>query len=163
MAESALLLVAKIGNQLRRQTRPNKDSVVKSLREATAAFAEIEQPSGSNKKDATRKLEAAIEPLKETIVKGLLRHRDKDVRLLVAICATEIMRLMSPEPPFEDKDLRDVFKLLVSVFAELGDTANSLFSRRAKIVEIVAKLKCCVIMLDIEFVYVLKFLSLPSS
>ena len=43
-----------------------------------------------------------------------------------------------------------MFKLLVSVFAELGDTANSLFSKRAKIVEIVAKLKCCVIMLDIE-------------
>lgn len=45
---------------------------------------------------------------------------------------------------------QDVFKLLVSVFAELGDTANSLFSKRAKIVEIVAKLKCCVIMLDID-------------
>ncbi|KAM5564215.1 sister chromatid cohesion protein PDS5 [Rosa sericea] len=150
MDESALQLVAKIGNQLRRQTRPNKDSVVKSLREATVAFAELEQPSGSTKREATRKLEAAIEPLKETIVKGLLRHRDKDVRLLVAICATEMMRLMAPEPPFDDRDLRDVFKLLVSVFAELGDTANSLFSKRAKIVEIVAKLKCCVIMLDIE-------------
>lgn len=43
-----------------------------------------------------------------------------------------------------------MFKLLVSVFAELGDTGNSLFSKRAKIVEIVAKLKCCVILLDID-------------
>ncbi|KAK9945794.1 hypothetical protein M0R45_011293 [Rubus argutus] len=150
MDESALQLVAKIGTQLRRQTRPNKDFIVKSLREAAVAFAELEQPSGTKKLEATRKLEAAINPLKETIVNGLLRHKDKDVRLLVAICATEIMRLMAPEPPFEDRDLRDVFRLLVSVFAELDDTSSSLFSKRAKIVEIVAKLKCCVIMLDID-------------
>lgn len=87
------------------------------------ALAELEQPSGSTKREATRKLEAAIEPLKETIVKGLLRHRDKDVRLLVAICATEMMRLMAPEPPFEDRDLRvsslAVFCVPISLCAQV--------------------------------------------
>lgn len=39
--------------------------------------------------------------------------------------------------------------LLLSSFSELADTTSSLFSWRVKILETVARCKCCVIMLDI--------------
>ncbi|XP_008219648.1 PREDICTED: sister chromatid cohesion protein PDS5 homolog A isoform X1 [Prunus mume] len=143
MDQSALQLVSEIGTNLRRQARPNKDFIVKSLRQAASSLSQLEQASSP---EALKKLK----PLTEAIVHGLLQHRDKDVRLLVAICVTEMFRVMAPEPPFVDKHLRDVFKLILSTFTELADTASPLFSRRAKIVETVARCKCCVIMLDID-------------
>lgn len=45
---------------------------------------------------------------------------------------------------------QDIFKLIVSIFAELADTASPHFSRRVKILETIARCKCCVIMLDID-------------
>ncbi|XP_021806603.1 sister chromatid cohesion protein PDS5 homolog A isoform X3 [Prunus avium] len=143
MDQSALQLVSEIGTNLRRQARPNKDFIVKSLRQAASSLSQLEQASSP---EVLKKLK----PLTEAIVHGLLQHRDKDVRLLVAICVTEMFRVMAPEPPFVDKYLRDVFKLILSTFTELADTASPLFSRRAKIVETVARCKCCVIMLDID-------------
>ncbi|PQM37523.1 hypothetical protein Pyn_32889 [Prunus yedoensis var. nudiflora] len=138
MDQSALQLVSEIGTNLRRQARPNKDFIVKSLRQAASSLSQLEQASSP---EALKKLK----PLTEAIVHGLLQHRDKDVRLLVAICVTEMFRVMAPEPPFVDKYLRDVFKLILSTFTELADTASPLFSRRAKIAETVARCKCCVI------------------
>ncbi|GMN51774.1 hypothetical protein TIFTF001_020914 [Ficus carica] len=91
------------------------------------ASAALEQPSSAevtNKAEASKKIEAAIKPLKKRIINGLLQHKDKDVRLLVAICVTEIFRILAPEPPFEDNYLRDIFKLILSMFAELADTTN---------------------------------------
>ncbi|KAM1013870.1 hypothetical protein FF1_043727 [Malus domestica] len=75
-----------------------------------------------------------------------------------------MFRAMAPEPPVADKyvrvcvhlpmsDLRCLhssFELIISMFVELADMESPLFSRRAKIVETVARCKCCVIMLDIN-------------
>lgn len=56
-------------------------------------------------------LEDAVGPLKNSLVKSsLLNHKDKDVRLLVAVCATEILRVLAPRPPFSD----NVFKVVMS-------------------------------------------------
>ncbi|URD78436.1 Sister chromatid cohesion protein PDS5 [Musa troglodytarum] len=39
---------------------------------------------------------------KDALVK-LLKHKDKEVRLLVAVCFSEIIRILAPEPPFSDE------------------------------------------------------------
>lgn len=45
-----------------------------------------------------------VRQLRESLVKNdLLRHKDKDVKLLIAACVSEIIRLLAPEPPFSDK------------------------------------------------------------
>ncbi|XP_062078396.1 sister chromatid cohesion protein PDS5 homolog B isoform X2 [Humulus lupulus] len=153
MDESALKLISTIGTQLSKQTRPNKDLIVKSLRQAANALSQLEQPSSldaNQKLEDARKIEAAIDPLKKCITRGLLQHRDKDVKLLVAICVSETFRILAPDLPFEDEYLRDVFKLIISMFAELADTTSPYFSRRVKILETVSRCKCCVIMLDID-------------
>lgn len=68
------------------------------LQQAASALLELEQKSS---------LEPAIKPLSGSFVKhGLLHNKDKDVKLLVAICCSEIIRVMAPEPPFDDKELR---------------------------------------------------------
>ncbi|XP_070664571.1 probable pectinesterase/pectinesterase inhibitor 40 [Malus domestica] len=50
MAESALQLVSEIDTHLRRQTHPNKDSIVKSLRQAGSALSQLLQSSTNETK-----------------------------------------------------------------------------------------------------------------
>lgn len=53
--------------------------------------------------ERSKDVETALQPLTESFAKhDLVSHKDKDVRLLVAICATELFRILAPEPPFED-------------------------------------------------------------
>ncbi|KAJ9673634.1 hypothetical protein PVL29_023280 [Vitis rotundifolia] len=142
MADDAAKLVAEIGGRLHQQSRPTKDFLIKSLRQAASALSELEQKSS---------LEPAIKPLSGSFVKhGLLHNKDKDVKLLVAICCSEIIRVMAPEPPFDDKELREIFELFVSMFAELANTTSPYFSRRVKILETFAKYNFCMLMLDIN-------------
>ena len=72
-------------------------------------MSQLEQPSSldaNQKLEDARKIEAAIDPLKKCIIRGLLQHRDKDVKLLVAICVSETFRILAPDLPFEDEYLR---------------------------------------------------------
>lgn len=47
---------------------------------------------------------------KSLVQTNLLNHRDKDVKLLVAVCFIEVMRVLAPDPPFSD----EIFKVLNS-------------------------------------------------
>ncbi|KAE8649626.1 sister chromatid cohesion protein PDS5 homolog A isoform X1 [Cucumis sativus] len=152
MDHSSLQLIRDVGTKLSKHSRPTKDYIVKSLRQVVDAFARLEQSHVSDaraKSEPANKLESCTKPLRLSIVNGLLRNKDKDVRLLLAICVSEMFRVMAPEPPFEDEYLRDIFTLVLSSFSELVDTTSPLFSWRVKILETVARCKCCVIMLDI--------------
>ncbi|PWA54320.1 Armadillo-like helical [Artemisia annua] len=92
-----------------------------------------------------------IKPLSDYILKhGLLKQKDKDARLLVAICVCEILRILAPEPGFSDEDFRDIFQLLLGMFAELADTKSRYYSRKVELLETIAKYNFCVRMLDIR-------------
>ncbi|GLU01048.1 hypothetical protein SLE2022_183740 [Rubroshorea leprosula] len=154
MDDSRLRAVAEIGSRLAKISRRNKDSLAKTLKQASSSLSHIEQPSSledAGKEGAIQKLLDATEDLRSSIVKPeLASHRDKEVRLLIAACVSEIFRILAPEPPFEDKHLGVVFELIISVFKDLSDTKEPYFSWRVKILETVARCKCCVIMLDMD-------------
>ncbi|XP_058724136.1 sister chromatid cohesion protein PDS5 homolog B isoform X3 [Vicia villosa] len=154
MDAPSLQLVSQIGTHLALRTRPNKDFIVKSLRKAADALSKLEQspqPEVTKAVQASKKRDVALKPLIDALVYGgLLCHEDKDVRLVVAICVTELLRVMAPDPPFEDRHLRDVFKLIIGLFADLADTSSPLFSKRVKVLDTVAQLRCCVLMVEID-------------
>ncbi|WJX30406.1 hypothetical protein P8452_18948 [Trifolium repens] len=155
MVRSSLQRVSQIGTRLLAQrTCPNNNFFLTSLQEATDALSKLEQspePKTAKQLQAMKKREHALKPLIHAVVScGLLRHQDKDVKLTLAICITELFRVKAPEPPFEDKHLKDVFKLIIGLFADLADTANPLFSKRVKVLNTVAQLRCCVLMLEID-------------
>ncbi|KAK1263732.1 hypothetical protein QJS04_geneDACA022342 [Acorus gramineus] len=121
--------------------RLNKDSILKSLKKTASSLSELKQ---------CESLKPTLEPLINSLVQNnLLQHKDKEVRLLVAACISEILRILAPDPPFSDGTLRDIFKLIISIFADLSDTASPYFARRVKILETVAKLNCCIQLFDI--------------
>ncbi|XP_018468888.1 sister chromatid cohesion protein PDS5 homolog B isoform X2 [Raphanus sativus] len=154
MEKTPTQIVSEMGSRLLQSSRPNKGSLVKSLREAATTLSQIDQPlvtEAVSKKQALKLLEAELRPLKKSIIKhDLLKNRDNDVSLLVTVCVSEIFRILAPDPPFEDKYLRDIFNLFLAEFSELSDTVSPYFSRRAKILETVSRCKCCLLMLDVD-------------
>ncbi|XP_044461448.1 sister chromatid cohesion protein PDS5 homolog A isoform X2 [Mangifera indica] len=93
----------------------------------------------------------AMQPFLNAIVKPvLLKHQDKDVKLLVATCICEITRITAPEAPYSDDVLKDIFQLIVGTFSGLKDTSGPSFGRRVVILETLAKYRSCVVMLDLE-------------
>lgn len=83
------------------------------MQQAESALSELSQSSS---------LQTALEPIITSVVQNnLLQHKDKDVRLLVAACLTEIIRVLAPDPPFND----EIFK--VKNPSANGPAANNLY------------------------------------
>ncbi|KAK8469497.1 hypothetical protein PHAVU_004G085694 [Phaseolus vulgaris] len=62
-------------------------------------------------------MQNALSPsLKALIADQLLRHSDKDVKVVVASCFSEITRITAPEAPYDDDQMKEVFQLIVSSF-----------------------------------------------
>ncbi|OEL37949.1 hypothetical protein BAE44_0001036 [Dichanthelium oligosanthes] len=111
------------------------------LQQAETALSEFSQSSS---------LQDALHPLSKSLVQTtLLNHKDKDVKLLVAVCFIEVMRVLAPDPPFSDEILKEIFRLFISIFADLAETSSPYLTRRMKILENVAALRCSMIMLNI--------------
>lgn len=74
------------------------------LQQAATCLSELDQsPSAST-------LES-LDPFFKAVVKPeLLKHPDRDVKLLVAACVCEITRITAPNAPYDD----DVLKVLVT-------------------------------------------------
>ncbi|KAJ0965897.1 hypothetical protein J5N97_027035 [Dioscorea zingiberensis] len=87
---------------------------------------------------------------KALVSKKIFRHEDKDVKLAVASCISEITRITAPETPYDDDLMKEVFQRIVEAFEKLDDMTSQSYSRRVSILETVAKVRSCVVMLDLE-------------
>ncbi|KAG2602210.1 hypothetical protein PVAP13_5KG660400 [Panicum virgatum] len=140
MPDSPEQVVREVGKRLG-QPRLGKDALVKLLKQAENALSELSQSSS---------LQDALHALSKSLVQTtLLNHKDKDVKLLVAVCFIEVMRILAPDPPFSDEILKEIFRLFISIFADLTETSSPYLTRRMKILESVAALRCSMIMLNI--------------
>ncbi|KAK8629893.1 hypothetical protein V6N13_078711 [Hibiscus sabdariffa] len=121
-----------------------KDALLKLLKQAATCLSEIDQSPPSS-------IMESMQPLLNAIVKPeLLKHQDREAKLLVATCICEITRITAPEAPYSDDILKDVFNLIVGTFNGLSDTSGPSFGRRVVILETLAKYRSCVVMLDLE-------------
>ncbi|XP_035545747.1 sister chromatid cohesion protein PDS5 homolog A isoform X2 [Juglans regia] len=143
MAQKLQQQLKEVGSKL--ETPPStKDALVRLLKQAATCLSELDQsPSAS--------VLESMQPFLNAIVKPeLLKHQDRDVKLLVATCICEITRITAPEAPYNDDVLKDIFRLIVGTFSGLSDTGGPSFGRRVVILETMAKYRSCVVMLDLE-------------
>ncbi|KAI3829442.1 hypothetical protein L1987_03566 [Smallanthus sonchifolius] len=143
MSKSVQNVLEDVGSKLENPPA-NKDALIKLLKQAAASLSELEQ-------SPSKEVLKSMQPFVNAIIKPeLLKHRDKDVKLLVAACTCEITRVTAPEAPYDDDVLKDIFHLIVSTFGGLRDTKGPSYGRRVTILETVAKYKSCIVMLDLE-------------
>ncbi|PUZ76524.1 hypothetical protein GQ55_1G298000 [Panicum hallii var. hallii] len=132
-----------VGERL--QAPPDEaEDLLKLLKEVEDCLLKVEQSPPESTSNAIR-------PATEALVrKELMGHTDPNVRLAVASCISEITRITAPDAPYDDDAMRDVFSLIVGAFQHLDDIQNPFFGRRASILDTVAKVRSCVVMLDLE-------------
>ncbi|XVE97346.1 hypothetical protein REPUB_Repub03eG0011800 [Reevesia pubescens] len=120
------------------------DELIPLLDQVESCLSRVEQsPSQS--------MQNALSPsLKALVAEQLFRHPDDDVKVAVAACISEITRITAPDAPYDDDRMREVFQLIVSSFENLSDKSSRSFIKRTSILETVAKVRSCVVMLDLE-------------
>ncbi|KAI3499028.1 hypothetical protein L1887_34820 [Cichorium endivia] len=143
MAENLQNQLKEVGSKLENPPA-SKDDLIKILTQATESLSELDQ-------SPPKALLESMQPLLTNIVKPeYLKHEDKEVSLLVAICTCEITRITAPEAPYDDDVLKDIFHLFVSTFKGLQDTKDPSFEKRVTVLDTVAKYRSFVVMLDLE-------------
>ncbi|XP_065009257.1 sister chromatid cohesion protein PDS5 homolog C-like isoform X3 [Musa acuminata AAA Group] len=99
----------------------------------------------------TQSMSNALRPsMKALVDKGLLGHLDMDVKVAVASCFSEITRITAPEAPYDDDLMKEIFQSIVQAFENLDDMSSRSYSKRVSVLETVAKVRLCVVMLDLE-------------
>jgi len=69
--------------------------------------------------------DALLPIMKGLIAEALFKHCNEDVRVMVASCLSEILRIASPVQPYND----DQMKVYKTKLWRFSDTMNSLLSR----------------------------------
>lgn len=101
-------------------------SVVQQAANALSQLKQSPQPRTAKELQAVKKREEALKSLANAVAgSDMLQREDKDVRLVVAICVTELFRVMAPEWPFEDTHLR---VSIMCIIVEICDVFISPFS-----------------------------------
>ncbi|XWS26166.1 hypothetical protein CRYUN_Cryun26dG0007600 [Craigia yunnanensis] len=120
------------------------DELIPLLDQVESCLSRVEQ-------SPRQSMQNALSPsLKALVAEQLFRHPDDDVKVAVAACISEITRITAPDAPYDDDQMREVFQLIVSSFENLSDKSSRSFIKRTSILETVAKVRSCVVMLDLE-------------
>ncbi|PWZ24790.1 Sister chromatid cohesion protein PDS5 B-B [Zea mays] len=120
------------------------EDLLNLLIEVEECLLKVEQSPPESTSNALQLATAAL------VKKELLGHADSNIRLAVASCISEITRITAPDAPYDDDAMKDVFSLIVEAFKHLDDIESPFFGRRTSILDTVAKVRSCVVMLDLE-------------
>ncbi|KAJ9178934.1 hypothetical protein P3X46_010778 [Hevea brasiliensis] len=94
---------------------------------------------------------AALSPLRNALVSDkLLRHSDTDVKVSVAVCISEIIRITAPDAPYDDEKMKEIFHLIVAVFHKLSHTSSCCYSKVVLVLVTMAKTRAILVMMDLE-------------
>ncbi|KDP33524.1 hypothetical protein JCGZ_07095 [Jatropha curcas] len=123
---------------------PAVDELIALLDQVENCLSRVEQ-------SPSRAMQDALAPsLKALVADQLFKHLNVDVRVAVASCISEITRITAPDAPYDDEQMKDVFQLIVSCFENLADRSSPSYGKRTAVLETVAKVRSCVVMLDLE-------------
>uniref|UniRef100_A0A2N9I012 TATA-binding protein interacting (TIP20) domain-containing protein n=1 Tax=Fagus sylvatica TaxID=28930 RepID=A0A2N9I012_FAGSY len=99
----------------------------------------------------TKSMRSALFPsVKALVADQLFRHANADVKVAVASCISEITRISALDAPYVDDQIKEVFKLIVSSLNNLSNKSSRSYRKMTSILETVAKVRSCVVMLDLE-------------
>ncbi|KAK7854265.1 sister chromatid cohesion protein pds5 [Quercus suber] len=93
--------------------------------------------------------DALLPSMKALVTNELLRHAEMDVKVLVASCITEITRIIAPDTPYDDEQMKEIFQLILAAFKKISHVSICCCTE-VSILDTAAKVRSCLVMLDIE-------------
>ncbi|KAG5021436.1 hypothetical protein JHK85_017778 [Glycine max] len=94
--------------------------------------------------------ESLVPAMKALISDELLRHTDGDVKISVTSCINEITRITAPDVPYDDEQMKEIFKLTVASFEKLSHISGRGYEKALTILDNANKVRLCLVMLDLE-------------
>ncbi|GLJ15580.1 hypothetical protein SUGI_0256080 [Cryptomeria japonica] len=79
-----------------------------------------------------------------------LRHPDDEIKLVVTSCLSEIIRIVTPQEPYDDDTMKEVIQLVVESLHGLYNVKDPTFGKRDKILEVMARTRSFNLMLDLQ-------------
>ncbi|GLJ21096.1 hypothetical protein SUGI_0385470 [Cryptomeria japonica] len=70
-----------------------------------------------------------------------MRHHDEVIKLATISCISEIMKITTPNDPYDNYIVKEVLQIMAASFEGLDDIKNPYFSKRVKLLEIFAKFR----------------------
>ncbi|KAM7475857.1 hypothetical protein LguiB_023100 [Lonicera macranthoides] len=114
------------------------------LDEVENLLTKVEQGSPEPVKDALKPI------MKALAADNLLKHTDMDVKISVAACISQIMRIAAPDSPYGDVEMKEYFQLTTIAFEKLSCLSGRCYTKAVSILETFAQFRTCILMLDLE-------------
>ena len=122
-----------------------------SIDELLTLLDRVENLLANVQQAPSKSMRRALFPsVKALVADQLFRHANVDVKVAVASCISEITRISAPDAPYADDQMKEAFKLIVSLLDNLSDKSSWSYRKMTSILETVAKVRSCVVMLDLE-------------
>ncbi|CAN1814368.1 Sister chromatid cohesion protein PDS5 homolog C [Linum perenne] len=93
--------------------------------------------------------EVLIPVMEALIISKFSRHSSADVRVSLASCYTQFTRITAPDAPYDNKGMKELFKVTVEAFQYLSDSSSPYYNKAVSILNTVAKISSCLVMLDL--------------
>ncbi|KAL1814496.1 hypothetical protein ACET3Z_017070 [Daucus carota] len=137
----------KVGNKLLALA----SCVTTQVEELLQILDELEGLLSKVEQAPSRSMQDALYPsMKALISNQLLKHTDTDVKVSLASCMSELIRITAPDAPYDDAEMKDIFQLTVMAFGMLSNKDTRGYSKALHILDNIVKVKACLLMLDLE-------------
>ncbi|KAI8912618.1 armadillo-type protein [Gorgonomyces haynaldii] len=71
----------------------------------------------------------SLESVRSQLIQSrMIQHKDKGIRILVACCCSDLLRLYAPDPPFDEREIKTLFTLFFKQLQGIGDPKGPFFS-----------------------------------
>ena len=80
--------------------------------------------------------------------RGILRHKDPNIRLMAACSLADVMRLFAPDPPFDNDTIEEIFGLFIDQLSGLADTESSSYPKYFYLLESLAMVQTFLLLVD---------------
>ncbi|PWA46039.1 phospholipase-like protein [Artemisia annua] len=120
--------LTKVGEELLRRPYSTKE-IIKSLVETENILSRLPQSASIS----------MIKPLhliiKALFAEDLVRHSNMVVKIKISVtcCICEIMRIMEPDTPFNDNQMKVFFELVVTAFEKVSSSSGECHTKMIKI------------------------------
>ncbi|OIT05085.1 dna mismatch repair protein msh6 [Nicotiana attenuata] len=122
---------------------PSTEELLNLLDKVESLLIKVGQAPSDSMKDALRPVMRAM------VGSELVKNADVDVKFSVVSCLCELSRITAPQQPYDDGLMKEIFQLIVRAFEELSHSARHYY-KAVHILETVADVKACVMLLDLE-------------
>eukprot|EP00698_Gefionella_okellyi_P022271 TRINITY_DN7361_c0_g1_i1.p1 TRINITY_DN7361_c0_g1~~TRINITY_DN7361_c0_g1_i1.p1 ORF type:complete len:1410 (-),score=322.67 TRINITY_DN7361_c0_g1_i1:41-4132(-) len=120
--------------------KKKKDALVSRLQNLAKELASIEQGPAQH-----QKIRDIIPVLSSP---DFVKHKDRDVKLLVAVGLVDILRIAAPDPPVPDARIKDIFALFGEQLRTLVQPDSDGYARAFHILEMLAVVKSFLIVTE---------------